>query len=152
MRPYFLGGHAMSFQMVSGDPLQTQAQMLAFGYNARGRSEVNPLQATLQYRYPAAFAAYGKQCRAGRMALGTLWIWREAQPWLGFMIVRESSVGPTRLRFVQHIALTLTRDFQLEGIKSVAIAGLCTRSELPPIRDVLARWLESGSLPVVMYG
>ncbi|MCA9908191.1 MAG: hypothetical protein KC519_06040, partial [Anaerolineae bacterium] len=107
----------MTVEIVSGDPLQTQAQVLAFGYNARGRSEVNPLQATLQYRYPAAFAAYGKQCRAGRITPGTLWIWREAQPWLGFMIVRESSVGPTRLRFVQQIALTLARDYQLDGIR-----------------------------------
>ncbi|MBE0688733.1 MAG: hypothetical protein IH587_01255, partial [Anaerolineae bacterium] len=103
------------------------------------------------YRYPAAFAAFGKQGRAGRIAPGTLWIWREALPHLGFMVVRESPVGSTRLRFVQHVALTLTRDFQLEGIKSVAIAGLCTPSELAPIRDVLAHWLERISLPVVMY-
>jgi len=141
----------MSFQMISGDPLQTQAQMLAFGYNARGRAEVNSLQITLQYRYPAAFATFGKQARAGRITPGTFWIWREAQPYLVFMIVRESPVGPTRLRFVQHIALTLARDFQLEGIKSVAIAGLCTPSELPPIRDLLTHWFESSSLPVVMY-
>lgn len=141
----------MSFQMISGDPLQTQAQVLAFGYNARGRAEVNPLQTTLQYRYPAAFAAFGKQARAGRITPGALWIWREAQPHLAFMVVRESPVGPTRLRFVQHVALTLARDFQLEGIKSVAIAGLCTPSELAPIREVLLQWFERISLPVTLY-
>lgn len=151
MRPYFLGKLGMTVEIVSGDPLQTQAQVLAFGYNAHSRSEVNPLQATLQYRYPAAFAAFGKQCRAGRIAPGTLWIWREAQPWLGFMIVRESSVGPTRLRFVQQIALTLARDYQLDGIRSVAIASLCTPDERAGVHEILMQWLGKINLQVTLY-
>ncbi|MCA9904464.1 MAG: hypothetical protein KC547_11455, partial [Anaerolineae bacterium] len=78
-------------------------------------------------------------------------IWREAQPWLGFMIVRESSVGPTRLRFVQQIALTLARDYQLDGIRSVAIASLCTPDESAGVREILMHWLGKVNLQVMLY-
>jgi hypothetical protein len=139
------------FRVVSGSPWETTAQVLAFGYNARGRTEVAPLQTTLQYRHPAAFAAFGKQARAGRIPPGSLWVWREAQPYLGFLVVRETAVGATRLRYVQAAALTLARDYALEGFTSLAIASLCPPGELPPIREALAYWLDPGRLDVTLF-
>lgn len=143
--------HPVPLSISHDDPLSTPAQMLAFGYNARGRVEVSALQTLLQYRYPAAFAAFGKQCRADRIHAGMLWVWREAQPYLGFMVVRESPVGPTRLRHVQQIALTLARDYRLEGLRSVAIAGLCSTDELPPLQAVLSEWFAASALEVTLY-
>jgi hypothetical protein len=141
----------MTLTLVSGDPLQTRAQMLAFGYNVRGRSEVDPLHTVLQFRHPAAFAAFGKQARAGRIKPGMLWVWRESVPYLGFLVIRESSVGPVRLRHVQTVALTLARDYRLEGYTSVAIGGLCAPAELPPLVEVLRYWLEPSALAVEVY-
>lgn len=141
----------MSFVHVTGDPLATTAQVLAFGYNARGRAEVTPLQMALMQRHPAAFAAFGKACRAGRIAPGMLWLWRESVPWLGFLVIRESSVGPARVRHAQNAALRLARDYKLEGITSVALAGLCTPQELPPIAEAMAYWLAGLELRVEMY-
>ncbi len=141
----------MTFTRVSGDPLSTSAQVLAFGYNARGRAEVQPLQMALMQRYPAAFSAFGKACRAGRITPGMLWLWRESVPWLGFLVIRESSVGPARTRHAQNVALRLARDYRLEGITSVALAGLCTPEELPPIADAMAYWLARVELEVLLY-
>jgi hypothetical protein len=141
----------MSITYVSGDPLLTQSQILAFGHNAKGRTEVGIFETLLLNRYPAAFATFGKNCRSGKIKAGSLWIWRETQPALGFMVVRESAVGATRLRYVEAIALGLARDFRLEGIHSIAIAPLGDSLEWPTFKPVLDYWLGQCTLPCVVY-
>jgi hypothetical protein len=141
----------MPVTFVSGDPLLTRAQVLAFGYNASGRTETGLLEMALLNRYPAAFASYGKYCRAGRIKTGTLWLWRETKPTLGFMILRETAVGATRLRYVEAVAMTLARDYKLDNMGSVAIALPGSPLEAPSLKEILVHWLEKSSLPVVIY-
>lgn len=136
---------------VSGDPLHTQAHVLAFGYNARGRTELGTFETQLSNRYPAAFSAYRKQCDAQRLKPGDYWVWRESKPALAFLVVRESSVGATRLRYVQSAAMNLGRDYRLEGFKSLAIAPLGSEHEWPEIKLVLQTWFGMAALPVVIY-
>jgi hypothetical protein len=141
----------MPITYLSGDPLLTNAQVLAFGHNARGHSELGALETELFHRYPAAFASYSKQCRSGRIKTGQLWLWRESQPMLGFMVVRESSVGATRVRFVESVALNLARDYQRENIHSIAIAPPGSRDEWPHLKPVLEHWLGHAALPCFIY-
>jgi hypothetical protein len=141
----------MTITYVHGDPLLTQAQILAFGYNALGRSEVGPLETELHNRYPAAFATFSKQCRAQRIKAGQLWLWHESQPKLGFMVVRESAVGATRLRYVDALALLLARDYQRDNIQNIAIAPLGDPAEWLYIKPVLEQWLKPSSLPCTIY-
>lgn len=141
----------MSITFVSGDLLLTRAQVLAFGYNASGRTETGALEMALLNRYPAAFATYGKYCRAGRIKTGTMWLWRETKPALGFMVVRETAVGATRLRYVEAVAMTLARDYKLDNIRSVAMALPGSPLEAPSLKEILTHWLDKSSLPVVVY-
>jgi hypothetical protein len=141
----------MPLTYVSGDPLLTQQQILAFGTNAAGRTETYPLAATLLTRYPAAFASYGKQCRQDKIKPGMTWFWRETKPALAFMVVRETPVGATRLRYVEAVVMALARDYRIDNIRSVAIAPLGTDHEADAIREVLERWLVKASLPVIAY-
>lgn len=141
----------MTITYLSGDPVLTQTQVLAFGHNALGRSEMGALETELFTRYPAAFATFGKHCRSGRIKAGQMWLWRETQPMLGFMVVRASPVGATRLRYVEDIALTLARDYLLDNIRSIAIAPLGSSEEWPHLQPVLAHWLEPASLPCYVY-
>ena len=141
----------MPITYVSGDPLLTNAQILAFGHNAKGRTELGIFETLLLNRYPAAFATFGKSCRSGKIKTGGLWIWRETRPALGFMVVRESSVGATRLRYVEAIALGLARDFHLDGIRSIAIAPLGDSQEWPMLKPVLDYWLGQSALSCVIY-
>ncbi|MBC8172018.1 MAG: hypothetical protein H7X77_10110, partial [Anaerolineae bacterium] len=97
----------MPLTYTSGDPLHTTAQTLAFGHNARGRSELGVLATALMQQHPAAFAAYTRQCRNNRLKPGMIWVWRESKPWLMFMVVRDSAVGATRLRYVQAAVVNL---------------------------------------------
>ncbi len=141
----------MPVTFTSGDPLLTQAQVLAFGHNLKARTEVGPLETTLLNQFPAAFATYGKQCRSGRIQTGTFWVWRESQPHLMFMVVRESSVGATRLRFVESALMLLARDYRLHNITSVALMRPCDRKEWPALKPVVDYWLRGSPLPVVVY-
>ena len=141
----------MPLEFVTGDPLLTRCQVLAFGHNAKGRTELGHFETVLHDRHPAAFATYGKQCRNDRVKPGTLWLWRESQPTLGFMAVRETSVGATRLRYVEAILLELVRDYRLQNIQSVAFAPLGTSEEWPALRPVLSYWLKQAPFPCVVY-
>lgn len=141
----------MPLTYVSGDPLLTRQQVLAFGMNAAGRTETTPLAAALLARYPTAFASYGKLCRQGRIETGTIWYWRETQPALAFMVVRETAVGATRLRFADAVAMTLARDYPREGIRSMALAPLGAEHEAQDLKTTLERWLAKVALPLVFY-
>lgn len=141
----------MPITFVSGDPLLTQAQILAFGHNIKGRTEIGDFETILLNRYPAPFATHRRKCQKKRIKSGEYWIWRESTPYLMFMLVRESSVSATRLRYVQSIALTIARSYQLEGYKSIAIAPLGSKLERPEINKVLAQWLHKITLPVIVY-
>jgi hypothetical protein len=141
----------MPLTTVTGDPTKTRAQTLLFGHNARGKTELGTLETALLQRSPAAFAAYGKQCRAGRIKPGEVWVWRDSRPALGFMVVRESQVGATRLRYVQAALLRLARDYRLDGIKSAALAPLGSAAEWAEIRLLIDSILGRSRLPVVVY-
>lgn len=141
----------MPLVYVSGDPLLTRAQALAFGHNAAGRTELGAFETQLLAQSPAAFSAYRKRCQAGRIRAGDFWLWRETRPHLAFMVVRDSSVSATRLRYVQSIIMRLAREYHLEGLKSLAIAPLGSRQEWPEMRPILDYWLKRCALPVAVY-
>lgn len=136
---------------LSGDPLLTRAQTLAFGFNAKGQAEVDPLHTALLDHYPAAFASFKKQARQGRIQTGQLWVWRESKPHLMFLVIRETAVGMTRPRYVESVALTLARDYKLHGLKTLAIAPLGTALEWPLHRQIFDQWLARIPLPVTIY-
>lgn len=141
----------MPITFVTGDPLLTQAQTLLFAHNARGRTELGALETALLHQYPPAFSAYGKACRSERVKAGDYWIWRESAPMLCFCVVRESSVGATRLRYVQGAIHKLARDYRLDSIKSLAIAPIGTRLEWTEIKTVMVGVLKASPLPIFLY-
>lgn len=141
----------MPLYTVSGDPLLTQCQYLAFGHNAKGRTELGAFETALMQRYPAPFSVYRRACRKGKIHPGDPWLWTESYPHLAFLTVRQTSVGATRLRFVQSALLTLARDYQLFNIKSIAFAPLGNTIEWSEIQPMITRWLGSMGIPVVVY-
>ena len=141
----------MPLEYVTGDPILTDAQVLAIGHNARGRTELSDLHTRLTQTYTTAYAMYSRQARKGKATSGTYWLWREAKPMLMFMTIRDSSVGATRLRYVQSAVINLARDYRLEALQSVAIAPLGQSHEWAEIKLILEQWLGPSKLPVVVY-
>jgi hypothetical protein len=137
---------------MEGDFLQSECSALAFGHNARGRTELGTLETRLMLAYPSAFAAYVRRARADKHKGGSLWLWQEGKRQLLFLTVRDSSVGATRLRYVQNIALTLARDYVLYNLKEVALAPLGNGYERAEINKVLHTWFEKSKLVVWAYG
>jgi len=143
----------MSVEYVSGKPLDTTAQVLYFGANAQGRAEQGTLETALYTRYPAAFAAFNRLCRSDRsdkIKAGTVWHWIESKPALGFMVIRESPFGATRLRYVDSVMMSLARDYERNGIKSAAI--VLPKTDQDEVKQVIERWLGESKLAVLVYG
>ncbi|MCU0498508.1 MAG: hypothetical protein MUF87_14250 [Anaerolineae bacterium] len=141
----------MPIRYVIGDPLLTDLQTLAFGHNARARTELGTIETRLLQRYPAPFAAYQKSGRADRIKAGSIWTWRESRPQLLFMVVRDSSVGATRLRYVQNILLKIARDYRLENIQSLAITRMGNDFEWREIKTLIDLWLRRCPIPIAVY-
>lgn len=131
--------------------LQTNAQTRAFGHNAHGKTETGTLETQLMFQYPTAFASYRRQVKAGKYKAGDIWLWQEGTTPLIFLIVRESAVGATRLRYVQQIVMTLARDYRLLGIRELALAPLGDAYERPEIEQLLTGWFAPSALSVLAY-
>lgn len=141
----------MPLTFVTGDPLLTQADMLAFGHNARGRTELGKLETHLMQQYAPAFSAYTRRARQGKQKPGTWWTWVQSKPRLAFLTVRDSSVGATRLRYVQSALMMLARDQWMLNITSLAIAPLGSLYERDEINSLIEQWLSGLDLPIVAY-
>lgn len=141
----------MPLYHVEGDPMLTRAQTLAFGHNAKGRTEMGDLETRLMRHYPTAFSTYTRQAKRGKRAVGSFYKWEDTQPQLLFLTVRASSVGATRLRYVQSILITIARDYRLYNLQSLAIAPLGNPYEYAEIRPLYDMWLRNIALPVVVY-
>lgn len=141
----------MPLKFVTGDPTLTHCQTLAIGHNRVGRIENTDLSNHLMQKFSVAYASYTRQCKNGKQSSGELFLWRESQPQLLFLTVRDSSVGATRLRHVQQCLLTLARDFSLHHISSLAIAPLGESDNWNDIRAMLVSYFEGRQLPVVVY-
>jgi hypothetical protein len=141
----------MSVIYVSGDPLMTGAQTLAFAYNAEGKTEVGTMGIALLTRYPAAFSSFNRQARIGQIKPGGYWLWRDSKPQLMFLAVRQTAVGATRMRYVEAAMMTLARDYRLELLNSVAIAPLTEGAEWTAMKPLIEHWLSGTGMSVVVY-
>ena len=141
----------MPIQYVQGDPFLTKMQTLAFGYNMRAKTENDVIGSALEQRYPAAIATFRKQANSNRIKTGDVWIWTESSPRIALLVVRDSSVGATRSRYVDNAALKLIRDYRLQGIESLAIAPLGREAEIASIKEALNLLMGKCPFPLVVY-
>jgi hypothetical protein len=141
----------MPLKFVTGDPLLTQASVLAFGHNAKGRTEMGDFAMRMMREYPAAFSTYTRQARKRRQLGGDLFSWSEAKPRLLFLTIRDSSVGATRLRYVQKALISIARDYSLYNIDSLAIAPLGNAYERSEIDNLYRLWFKNIALKVIVY-
>jgi hypothetical protein len=141
----------LAITFVRGDIFLSRAQVVGIGWNARGKHEASPLASEFASRYPAALSSLNRHMRSGRLNTGDWWIWREARPWLAFLIIRQTHVSATRARYVEDVAQKIARDWNRESMTSLALPNLGEPLEWPVLRSILKFWLEISDLPVVVY-
>ncbi|MBN1680969.1 MAG: hypothetical protein JW966_11830 [Anaerolineae bacterium] len=140
----------MSVAAVQTPLFQAHAQALAVGLNAAGRVEVSPLFTTLSDRYPVFISDFQKRGRAGTLAPGQVWVWRESLPWLVGLCIRETPQGATRMRYVESALLNLRHNWQIEGLTSLALAPLAEGSDWRLMRDMIEYYLGPLELAVTV--
>jgi hypothetical protein len=141
----------MTVRFVRGDIFLTQTQAVAVGLSANGRLGVSPFQTTLHDRYPVFISECYRRGRVGTLPPGTVWFWREGQPWLVGMVVQETPQGAVRLRYVEAAMLNLYKNWDLEGLRSLALMRFGDDTEWPAVRTVIEDYLNRIPLSVVVY-
>jgi len=141
----------MSITVVRGDIFLTSSHALAIGLNAAGRLEVAPVFTALHDRYPVFVADYHKRGRAGQLTPGSMWVWPDSQPWLVGLIVRETPQGAARLRFVEAALLNLVKEWEREGLRSLAMMQPGNGHDWPVIRNLVTHHLGPLPLPITLY-
>ena len=136
---------------VSGDPLLTGCQVVAFGYNTRGQSESREEQIRLHQSFPAMFSVFKRQARKGKIKSGDVWQWNETTPNFHMWLIRESAYGATRIRYVQAIVMNFVRDYRLYNIGSLALIRPGNDIEYQEFKPILEQWLDPLPIPIVIY-
>jgi len=134
-----------------GDIFAAGTQAIGLALAANGQATATPFATTLHDRYPVFVSEYGKRGRAGTLLPGSVWLWRDAQPWLVGLIVRETPHSPARLRFIEQAILALYRDWQREGLRGLALPRLADPPEWRAVRDMLGHYLDALPLHIVVY-
>jgi hypothetical protein len=141
----------MAISFVQGDIFLAEVQAIAIGLNAAGRLDVTSLNTALHDRYPVFVSEYRKRGRANSLPPGTCWVWRDSQPWIVGLVVREAPQGATRPRYVETAMLNLFKNWQREGLHSLALMQLADQAEWPPLRVIVEQYLGEIDLPVMVY-
>jgi len=131
----------MTLNLVQGDITLSRADAIVFAHNARGRTELGPVETRLRQRNPAAFSAYARRCRADRQPLGSFWVWTATRPLLVFLTVRPSSVSSVRVRLVQSALQRLANEIHFYPIRRLSVAPLAPGAEMPLVLPVVQETL-----------
>lgn len=121
----------------AGDIFSAPTHAIGLGLSANGRLDVSPLHTTLQDRFPVFASDYRRRGRAGLLTAGRVWVWRDSQPWVVALIVRETPPGAARLRYVEACLLYLYHNWQREGLRDLALARFIEGPDWEPVRDLL---------------
>lgn len=141
----------MTVRFVQGDVFLTQALAVAVALSANGRQGVSPFHTALHDRYPVFISECYKRGRAETLPPGTVWVWREGQPWLVGMVVQETPHSAARLRHVEAAMLNLYKIWEHEGLRSLALMRFGDDSEWSTVRAVIEGYLNRMPLPVIVY-
>lgn len=141
----------MPVQFVTGDLFLTRAQTIGVGVAATGRLGTSDVGAAFGDRYPVFVGECLRRGRARTLTPGTVWIWREARPWLAALIVRETPQGATRLRYVESALLAIVRQWEDEQLHSLALLRLGDAGEWPQVRLLLEHTLAGFAARIIVY-
>jgi len=141
----------MTITLVKGDIRKTRAQAIMLGMNTQGAVEVSPLETTLRDQYPVFYSEYRRLGRSKALTAGQLWFFRDAAPWFVGALIRDAANSVSRIRHLEQALITLRRDWQREGLKSLAVAPLGDPTEWGTLKEVLQEYLSPLPIPILLY-
>jgi O-acetyl-ADP-ribose deacetylase (regulator of RNase III) len=105
-------------------------------------------------RYPAMFREYQDLCRAGRLSIGTLHLWRGPDCWVLNLPTKTSWRLPSTLTQVEAGLCRFRRDYEALGISSVAFPALgcgCGSLSWETVRPRMESYLADLPIPVDVH-
>ncbi len=141
----------MSLTIVRGDIFLTRAHAIALDLNITGRLGTAPVYTALHDRFPVFVSECHKRGRAGSLTAGSLWVWREGAPWIVGLVVRETPQGATRLRYVEGAMLNLYKEWEREGVCSLAMMRMGSDDEWPGAREVILHYAAQMAISITLY-
>jgi hypothetical protein len=142
----------MSVTFRVGDAFDAPQQAVGIGISMSGQVGTSALATTLLDRYPVFVSDYRRRGRAAALSPGDIWVWRDGDPWLVGLVVRETPQGVPRLRYVEQAMLNLVKNWEREGLRSLALVQFTRHdAEWAAIRTIIRQYLAPVALPVVVY-
>lgn len=141
----------MSLTFVRGDIFLTRCQTIMLGLSANGQLDASELHRALYDRYPVFVSDYRRRARGAALIPGTIWVWREARPWICAAILRETPHGTLRPRFVESVMLKLVQASSAEGLGNLALMRFDDGIDWPAARTNVASFVTAAALPVIVY-
>ncbi len=98
-----------------------------------------------RYRYPDMFADYEQQCKAGRVRIGELSIWKRSSPWIVNFPTKTDWQLPSKYEYVEAGLRHFATFYREQGIRSVAFPPLGASLgglDWERVKALMWKWLE----------
>ena len=105
-------------------------------------------------RFPEMFKRYAEHCKAGRLAVGSLYLWRGSNRWVLCLPTKQEWRKSSRLEWVKSGLRKLADVYVARGITSVALPQLgCGRGGLAweDVRPLMESVLASVEIPISVH-
>jgi hypothetical protein len=108
---------------------------------------VTSLETALRDQYPVFFSEY----RRSKPALGTYFLFKEAQPWLLGLVIKESPTSLPKPRHLEQAMIHLMQAWPQLGIQALALGPLCPMPDWASLKPLVIHYLDLLPIPTTLY-
>ncbi len=143
----------MRVQYQKGDIFDSKAQVIVNTVNCEGVMGKG-LALAFKERYPAMFAVYQQDCKAGKLRIGRPTLYKASTPWILNFPTKDHWRPPSKLEYLEKGLEYLVANYQKAGIQSIAFPKLGAQNGKLSWDDVgplMAKYLSQLDIDVYIY-
>lgn len=141
----------MPISHVEGDIRLTECDAILVPLNARGQTQVDPLETDLRDAFPVFFSEYRRLAVNHKLDTGVAWFFTDNQPMLVGAVVRQSANSPARWRFFEQALVQFRHDYLNYRIDSLALARFGDDIEWSNLIEIVRQNMTSLDIVVNIY-
>jgi O-acetyl-ADP-ribose deacetylase (regulator of RNase III) len=142
-----------NIQYQKGDIFDSKAQVIVNTVNCEGVMGKG-LALAFKERYPAMFAVYQQDCKAGKLRIGRPTLYKASTPWILNFPTKDHWRPPSKLEYLEKGLEYLVAYYQKAGIQSIAFPKLGAQNGKLSWDDVgplMAKYLSQLNIDVYIY-
>jgi len=140
-------------QYQKGDIFDSKAHVIVNTVNCEGVMGKG-LALAFKERYPAMFAVYQQECKAGKLRIGRPTLYKASTPWILNFPTKDHWRPPSKLEYLEKGLEYLAANYQKAGIQSIAFPKLGAQNGKLSWDDVgplMAKYLSQLDIDVYIY-